>query len=204
MLALYYPQDVTEDMGPTGILPGRQYYDLVSHSHADRATEEALALVGPAGTIALVNFDAWHRAMPNTNEKNRYMLKFQFARLAEPRKPSWNSVSIDWTPPADDEDGAVCLDVWQWLCGVKGTRASPEGNGAVDREVQIQAMRSDDEATRLRAAFSLARLGADVVPDLLDALRAEARDAEDHLEDKDTGQWARHQPRRPCMRLRLW
>src|SRR5207249_2173216 len=60
-MAFYYPQDVTEEMGATSILPGSQYYMTQSH---DPENAE-LPLCGPAGTVTIVNFDVWHRATAN-------------------------------------------------------------------------------------------------------------------------------------------
>ena len=33
-MALYYPHDVTEDMGPTAVLPATQYYDTRDAAHS--------------------------------------------------------------------------------------------------------------------------------------------------------------------------
>ena len=49
VLALYYPQDTTEDMGPTGLLPGKQFYKKVSHADPQLASEPAAPLCGEAG-----------------------------------------------------------------------------------------------------------------------------------------------------------
>ena len=39
-MAFYYPQDVTEDMGPTAIVPGRQCYNTVCDNNLARTVEE--------------------------------------------------------------------------------------------------------------------------------------------------------------------
>ena len=92
MMGFYYPQDTTEDMGPTAILPGTQYYETHESAHS----QPELALCGEAGTVALVHYDLWHRAMPNQSDKKRHMLKFLFTRLDEPKAPSWNSANSTW------------------------------------------------------------------------------------------------------------
>jgi hypothetical protein len=177
VLALYYPQDVTEDMGPTGLLPGRQYYESISSDNPAECTETVMPLCGPAGTVALVHFDSWHRATANISKKNRYMLKFQFARLAEPRGPTWNHSSPEWEPPGEDRD--VVLDVWNWLLG--GRNGKTGGNHATR---WIQALREGTESERLRTAFTVGACGATVVPEILDALRKEATEVVDRIEDK--------------------
>ena len=58
-MAFYYPQDVTENMGPTAIQPGTQYYQ-----HHNQAVE-GLSLCGDAGTVTIVHYDLWHRATEN-------------------------------------------------------------------------------------------------------------------------------------------
>lgn len=183
LLALYYPQDVTQDMGPTGILPGRQYYNEVSDPDAQKTTESALGMCGEAGTVALVNFDAWHRAMANTSDRKRYMLKFQFARLQEPRRPTWNFSRSTWEPPAAAADKQVWLDVWRWMCGEQAESAPVAAlNGEVDE--LLQTLRDGDEAGRLHAAYALSAAGAEAMPGIVEALRREAKERVDSVEDK--------------------
>ena len=40
VMAFYYPQDVSEDMGPTAIVPGRQFYNTVYDNNLARTAEE--------------------------------------------------------------------------------------------------------------------------------------------------------------------
>src|SRR5262245_59603129 len=54
-IAFYYPQDVTADMGPTGIVPGSPYY-LVQPDEREFPERH---VCGPAGMVAIVNFDIW-------------------------------------------------------------------------------------------------------------------------------------------------
>ena len=91
-MAFYYPQDVTEDMGSTAVLPGSQYYETGESAHQ----QPDLALTGEAGTVTIVHYDLWHRAMPNQSDKKRYMLKFLFIRLDEPQTPAWKNNTADW------------------------------------------------------------------------------------------------------------
>ena len=184
ILALYYPQDVNEEMGPTAVLPRHQNYDLISDVDPAKTTEDAVPIVGPAGTIALTHFDSWHRACENRSARKRYMIKFQFTRMVEPRQPTWNSVSCGWNPPQADEDGAVSLDVWRWLCGTEVSAASPSTDGTGQRESLLADLASADEATRLRAAYKLGSTGVGVVPELLASLRYQATEAVEHIEDK--------------------
>ena len=67
VLAFYFPQDTTEDMGPSGVLPGMQMYKTISDVDPEKTQEEARAFCGPAGTVALIHFDSWHRATENVS-----------------------------------------------------------------------------------------------------------------------------------------
>lgn len=170
-MAFYYPQDVTEDMGPTAILPGSQYYDTSESAHA----QPELALCGEAGTVTIVHYDVWHRAMPNQSDKKRYMLKFLFSRLDEPAlhaEPAWHSQTSDWkslTNGAESEEHpAMWESLWDWYQG------KPNGvaNGASPAEVNalIEDLASEDERARLNAAYRLGRVGEAAMPALKQAL----------------------------------
>ena len=171
VLALYYPQDTTEDMGPTGLLPGRQFHKRVSHADPQLASEPAAPLCGEAGTVSLVHFDAWHRATPNLSTKKRYMLKFQFARMQTPQAPSWNHKRREWEGDADDENRVTSVDVWNWLCG-NHESAEPETSGD-GMPALVEALQDKSETNRLNAAYTLGKMGQAVVPVLIDAMRKE-------------------------------
>ena len=183
VLALYYPQDTTEEMGATGVQPGRHVYEEISSENPDECTELGVPLCGSAGTVALVHFDAWHRARTNTSSRKRYMLKFQFARLREPAEPMWNHATVNWNPEGADRD--VARDVWNWLCGrSNGGRNGDGGLKGDDAPRLLKRLREGTEAERLRSAFRLGAGGSAIVPDLLEALRDEASRVVDRIEDK--------------------
>ena len=91
-MAFYYPQDTPVEIGPSSVLSGTQYY---SHRITDDNAGE-IAINGEAGTVTIIHFDLWHRAMANQTDKTRYMMKFQFIRLDEPKKPEWNVNEPEW------------------------------------------------------------------------------------------------------------
>jgi len=169
ILALYYPQDTTEDMGPTGILPGVHFYKTISHDNPQQASEPALPLCGEAGTVALVHFDSWHRATPNRSAKKRYMLKFQFARMQEPQRASWNHKSHLWNAGGHDANRGASMDVWNWLCGNGPCRE----NVAARSPALVEALPDESETVRLNAAYALGAMGESVVPVLIDTMRRE-------------------------------
>jgi len=92
VLGMYYPQDVSDDMGPTVVLPGTHFRNAPTDRMATYANfREQVVFDVPAGTVAITHYDIWHAASANTSNKMRYMLKFLFDRAKEPTQPSWNS-----------------------------------------------------------------------------------------------------------------
>ena len=170
LMAFYYPQDVDPEMGPTGIMPARQHYNHISDPDPTKASEQEQKLCGPAGTVALVNFDVWHRATANTSDRKRHMLKFQFLRMEEPLEPSWDGAGQDWQQAANDAHPGLSTHVWRWLSGAADTTDPYAHNPAES----ISALQSDIEYQRLEAIYALGTLDEKAVPDLIDALRLEA------------------------------
>lgn len=129
VLAMYYPQDVTEDMGPTVVLPGTQFHNTPSSQMGSYMNfKSQLALSVKAGTVAITHYDIWHAWMPNRSTKNRRMLKFLFSRASEPTAPSWNhDPEYRFSPapfslPIDGQSEAykhrtMWRSVWDWLQG---------------------------------------------------------------------------------------
>ena len=115
--------------------------------------------------------------MPNLSGNKRYMLKFQFARMQRPTASTWDCRNTDWTP--EDAHPEVSLDVWNWLCGKESTPAV-----AVDAGAALTKLARGSESERLRAAYTLRGAGHDVVVQLLDMLRDEARAVEPRVEAK--------------------
>ncbi len=169
VMAFYYPQDVNADMGPTGILPGRQHYNRISDCDASRTTESALDLRGPAGTVSIVNFDSWHRATANSSMNNRYMLKFQFTRSHEPNGPDWENRIGGWKPQPGNALPAISEVVWNWMAGSDSGQAEAHGV-SIDR--CLSELDDREEEVRLQAAYTFRRKGKAAVEPLAERLRA--------------------------------
>jgi Phytanoyl-CoA dioxygenase (PhyH) len=91
VLAMYYPQDVTPDMGPTVLLPGTHFRNAPTDRMATYANfREQVVLTVKAGTVAITHYDIWHAASANRSDRTRYMLKFLFSRAGEPTTPGWD------------------------------------------------------------------------------------------------------------------
>ena len=165
-MAFYYPQDVTLEMGPTAILPASQYYDCGAQAHQ----REERPLCGAAGTVTIVHYDLWHRAMANTGDRHRYMVKFLFTRMSEPRAATWNHRAAAFDLAGDDPPASLRRRMWDWMRAAEWSPA-PAG-GALDQ--WRQTLEEGTQAERLRAAYALASRGAEAVPCLVAALRRQA------------------------------
>ena len=163
-MAFYYPQDVSLDMGPTAILPATQYYNSSEQAYE----REELPLCGRAGTVTIVHYDLWHRAMPNASDRDRFMVKFLFTRMGEPRAPSWDHRDGTWQAEGTDPPTELCRRAWDWMRGTDGTIAPT----AVSLDELRRALEA--EAERLRTVYALAARGEEAMPILLNALRGEA------------------------------
>ena len=166
-MAFYYPQDVTGDMGPTAILPASQYYETGESAHQ----QPELALTGEAGTVTIVHYDLWHRAMPNSSDKRRYMLKFLFIRLDEPQAPAWRSETADWHAQAS-EHPELWESLWDWYYGKQNGTANGVSHAEVD--ILIGNLDSENERERINTAYRLGRVGAAAVPTLKQALHSKS------------------------------
>lgn len=162
VMAFYYPQDTPEERGPTGVLPQSQCYN----TDPDNGQNE-LPLAGKAGSMSIVHYDLWHRAMPNRTDMNRYMMKFLFTRMGEPQSPSWNHEGTEWAP-SDDGQRLMWQHLWAWHLGT-GNGVGASDNGSIPE--LIDALRSESESTCLNAAYTLGAMGGAAVPALMDTLR---------------------------------
>ena len=166
-MAFYYTQDVSLDMGPTAILPATQHYNSSEQAYE----REELPLCGRAGTVTIVHYDLWHRAMPNASDRDRFMVKFLFTRMGEPRAPSWDHRDGTWQAEGTDPPTELCRRAWDWMRGTDGTIAPT----AVSLDELRRALEAEAEAERLRTVYALAARGEEAMPVLLNALCSEAK-----------------------------
>ena len=171
-MAFYYPQDSPVEIGPSAILPGTQYYS----TRITEDNEGELALSGEAGTLTIIHFDLWHRAMANQTDKTRYMMKFQFTRMDPPQAPEWNVTDPQWK--LEDNDPAIPTHqgawrhIWNWVAGESNGHSTQPPNGNLAKH--IAALNDDDASLRSHAADELGMLGesaAEAIPVLIQALQ---------------------------------
>ena len=174
IMAMYYPQDTPVEIGPTGVIPGSHYFESREETvGGNGSVPDGFPACGEAGTITIIHFDLWHRAFPNATDKVRYMMKFQFTRMSEPDRPSWNIQrdEIDLGDLSDDPRSAMWRNMWHWLAGNGSAGTRREGEEHV--EVHAQDLTHVLEQKRLHAAYSLAECGESGLPHLLEALQHE-------------------------------
>ena len=171
VMAMYYPQDVTEENGPTGVIPGTQYFE----TRPENEEAEGIPMTGEAGSLIIIHFDLWHRAFPNLTGNTRYMMKFQFTRMSEPTRPHWRKPAehLAFNGDAADVRAPLWSNVWDWLSCRRGSEVGIPEAEETDIHTLSRTLTSESEAERLRAAYSLPRLGAEAVPVLMDGLRHE-------------------------------
>jgi HEAT repeat protein len=174
IMAMYYPQDTPEEIGPTGVIPGSHYIESREEvGGGNGSVPDGFPASGEAGTVTIIHFDLWHRAFPNQTDKVRYMMKFQFTRMSEPDRPYWNRQrdEIDLGDLSDHPQSAMWRNMWHWLAG-NGSAGSRQGD-----EINIEAFAGDLthelEQKRLHAAYTLAECGVSALPHLIEALQHE-------------------------------
>ena len=176
LLVFYYPQDTPLELGPTGVVPMSHYYS--TREGAEISPEQPI--MGKAGTVAFANYDLWHRAMPNSSEKKRYMMKFLYARMSEPQEPTWANKETEWangTPVGPSEHQKMFRHLWNWHrgkeFGVENPSHNKTSNGA-SLSGLISALNSTSESTGLQAAYEMPRFGEKAVPALVRCLQDES------------------------------
>ena len=170
-MAFYYPQDSPVEIGPSAVLPGTQYYS----TRITKNNDGELALNGAAGTVTIIHFDLWHRAMANMTGKTRYMMKFQFVRMEAPQAPEWNVTDPHWKLESSDQatptHQGTWRHVWNWMAGESKGHATQPANGNLTKHI---TMLSDaDGSVRSEAADDLGLFGesaAEAIPHLIEAL----------------------------------
>ena len=178
-MAMYYPQAVTADMGPTGVTPGSQYFS----SPASLAGRGELGVTGEAGTVILVHYDVWHRALRNHSGRNRYMLKFLFCRATEPAAPAWNNREGGWRAPAGRESDPLeplWQAMWRWNRGDPVPAEGKEGGG-----VALSDLLVGSEMERLKAAYTMGPHAFDPRDEVFRLWRSEADEAEVRARSRD-------------------
>ena len=109
LLGLYYPTEITPEMGPTIIVPGTQYRNAPTDRMATYTNIRGqVPMVVEAGTIAFTHYDLWHGTAANRTSVKRHMIKFLLRRVLDNKAPTWNhdpqamETPTDWNGNRDD------------------------------------------------------------------------------------------------------
>ncbi|MFI5658406.1 phytanoyl-CoA dioxygenase family protein [Streptomyces sp. NPDC051684] len=99
---MYYPQDVTLDMGGTLSVPGSHLRHI---NETDTGRYQNLRgqnrLTCPAGTVLLMHHGIWHGGRRNDSDIRRYMFKIRFNPTV-PQVRLWDTSDLD-DPAVGDE-----------------------------------------------------------------------------------------------------
>ena len=108
-LGLYYPTDITPDMGPTVIVPGTQFRNAPTDRMSTYTNIRGqVPLVVKAGTMAFTHYDLWHGTAANSSSIKRHMIKFLFRRTKDNAAPTWShdpealNHPTDWNGKRED------------------------------------------------------------------------------------------------------
>lgn len=180
VMSIFFPHDCEPNRGPTGLIPGSQYFTRTTTAYCHDSMQGA----APAGTLHFVHYDMWHGGTCNYTDKDRFLLKFVFERIDEPTEPAWNCRDTTWKPVKSGPSGQQLNDLWEcmwnWNCGkpsfAPGGDASLSGHRPKVQDIPrlVTALRDEDENVSLQSAYALARLGEPAVAPLLDKLIEES------------------------------
>ncbi len=164
IMGMYYPQDVTIENGPTGVIPGTQYFE----TRPEEEDRIGIPMTGKAGCVILIHFDLWHRAFPNMTSNTRYMMKFQFTRMSEPSTPQWRNPgsALPLNGDSHSRRAPMWSNIWDWLSGQPNAKQAEHSSiGKLS-----DGLLDDNEENRLYAAYTLSTLGRPAVPVLMHGL----------------------------------
>lgn len=163
VMIMYFPQSTPVKKGPTAVMSGSQHLNQQPKDFCVPAS-----ISGKAGSLVLIHYDIWHRKMLNQTEMNRYMFKFEFARLRQPEpidRGTWIAprrvVKPDLSP--------VWRSVWDWLVG---STSRGDSNGNAGKVRSIVDLGAANEWQGIRAAYEWADCGESAITQLLEALQS--------------------------------
>jgi len=170
IMGMYYPQETTLKMGPTGAKAATQYFtmdpkryagDLPNHFKENASWDTPL--VCPEGSVCIIHYDLIHKGLGNDSQMNRYMFKFQFYRNSFPVAPDWNCKNLKWTDLnlQDEKKLAVmpiCHAIWEWMCG-QASVFEPLKLTQAQKEKLINGLDAKEEWVRFNIAFQLSLAG---------------------------------------------
>jgi len=131
----YWPEETTDDMGPTEVLPGSHFLRTKTPMMAHYGTiAGSVSTAGPAGTIFLTVYSIWHRRTratsgPRGRSPYRNLLKYNYWRTSAPCRdwlvdPDFDHNLVNFDPPEpvafeQFQGGIAAARMYCWLCGIE-------------------------------------------------------------------------------------
>ena len=110
----------------------------------------------------------------NSADKKRYMLKFQFTRMKEPTRPTWNIGNLEWEPVEGDKHNELSRNVWHWLCGKRTPVCNQPSVSHKEVSKLVQDLSDPNETVRINSAYAFSNMGKSVVETLIETLKSES------------------------------
>ena len=145
LIAFYFPHETPEIMGPTRFQAGSYLY-----SEPVKPSGVVLPKIVEQGTFLLLHFDTVHAGWPNRTDTTRYMLKFIFVRTEQPKVPTWNHRSREWSLPEVAKVEKDLSPAWQYIWSWMRAESFHPTNGIDLRE----DFNSIDQEKRLAAIYT--------------------------------------------------
>ena len=165
VMIMYYPQDIYERIGPTGVIPGSQY---IAQKLAD-IDQLGSHTRGKGGVCVMIHYDIWHRKMKNFTDLKRFMVKFEFMRMRRPEGVTWDSAGARWRNPAElpaYRMEPAWRSTWHWLGGRPLPALTPDSGVGLEDALVAALDRTGgvDHHARAEAVAAIARLGSRAAP----------------------------------------
>ncbi|CAF4378231.1 unnamed protein product, partial [Adineta steineri] len=134
IMAMYYPQNTTIEMGLTAIKPRLQYEVMDPKINRNNDMENDICMTYTVGTVVLIHYDI-------------------FNRFEEPTKPTWNHNSMNAAYDAGLLQPIV-KHIWNWMMGGVDIRQQL----SIDQHIieWERQLNDTDGKLRLNAAYNLA------------------------------------------------
>ena len=153
--ALYHPEDVPAEKGPTAVLPGSHHLASAPVGHYGGLKGSVLFAPpeAPAGSVLIMSYNLWHRRTASTVKGRRHLFRHNYWRTTPPARdwiiePDFDLRSVDYEffdrpttrPPTRDCNDAA--EMLFWLCGkhdefaVMGGQCWPSPHKGLDGAVQ--------------------------------------------------------------------
>jgi HEAT repeat protein len=153
VIVFYLPQAVTEDMGPTALIPGSQYLSRFP----EHATGGQQLATGSAGSFFIIHYDLWHRRTAMLRSLPRYVIKFEFVRRNNPL----TTQPVEFDPPFDSSSlpcgtgSAIWHGVWSWATA--SDLVEPHPARLKLKTTAMDELQSSEIEVRARGANQLCR-----------------------------------------------